>query len=95
MRGGEVPTVRSLAALCEILDLEFYVGSRRDPAPVDEERLRLAVQTALRAMESSGSSLGHPEAARLLVAVYQLIGSEGEMNAARVHELVQLLIEGR
>ena len=95
MRSGEVPTVKSLAALCETLDLDFYVGRRRDPAPVDGDRLRLAVETTLRAMESSGATLGHPETSRLVVAVYELIGSEGELNAARVQELVQLLIEGR
>lgn len=95
MRSGEVPTVNSLAALCETLDMDFYVGRRRDPAPVDEERLGLAVQTALRAIESSGHSLGHAEAARLVVAIYQLIGSEGAANAARVRELVRLVTEGR
>lgn len=87
--------MRILAALCETLDLDFHVGRRRAPAPVDGERLQPAVQTALRAMESADASRGHPKAARLVVAVHELIGSEGEVNSARVQELVQLLIEGR
>ena len=95
MRSGEVPTVERLAALCDVLDLDFYVGRRRDPAPVDEDRLQLAVETAVGALEASGHSLGHGEAARLVVAVYGLIGQEGAANAARVRELVGLVVEGR
>ena len=93
MRSGEVPTVERLAALCDVLDLDFHVGRRRDPAPVDEDRLQLAVKTAVGALEACGHSLGHGEAARLVVAIYGLIGQEGVANAARVRELVRVLIE--
>ena len=94
MRRGQVPTVERLRALCEVLDLEFYVGRRREPAPVDERRLELAVETAVRALEAKGKDASHGDTARLVVAVYQLIGEEGA-HAPRVRQLLRMVSEGR
>ena len=91
MRSGQVPTTERLAALCEVLELEFYVGPPRDAAPVDEERLGSAVQTAVRALDVKAEDVGAEDLARLVVAVYGLIGREGSANAARVRELVRIV----
>ena len=42
MRRGRSPTADRLRALCDVLDLEFYVGRRREPDPLDERRMELA-----------------------------------------------------
>ena len=42
MRRGRSPTADRLRALCDVLDLEFYVGRRREPDPLDERRVELA-----------------------------------------------------
>ena len=91
MRSGQVPTTERLAALCEVLELEFYVGPPRDSAPVDEERLGIAVQTAVRALDVNSQDVGPEDLASLVVAVYGLIGKEGSANTARVRELVRIV----
>ena len=90
MRSGRTPTVTRLADLCEVLDLEFYVGPQREGAPVDEERLLLALQTVGRALEAAGrGNAGLRDTAALVVAVYGLLGTQGELNAERVRALVE------
>ena len=91
MRRGEVPTVERIEALCEVLELEFYIGPQRDDAPIDEQRLELAVETAVRALEVKAEDSSPGDLARLVVAVYGLIGKEGSANAARVRELVRIV----
>ena len=39
---GRSPTADRLRALCDVLDLKFYVGRRREPDPLDERRMELA-----------------------------------------------------
>ena len=95
LRRGRPPTVDRLRAICEVLDLEFYVGRRRAPDPLDERRLELAVETAERGLAASGRTLSHPDKARFFVAVYQLIGEEhAPANAARVRQVLRM-VSGR
>ena len=95
MRRGRSPTADRLRALCEVLDLEFYVGRRREPDPLDERRLELAVETAERGLAASRRTLTHAEKARFFVAVYQLIGEEhAPANAARVRQVLRMMTEG-
>lgn len=95
LRRGRSPTADRLRALCEVLDLEFYVGPRRDPDPLDERRLELAVETAERGLAASGQTLSHADKARFLVAVYQLIGEEhAPANAARVRQVLRMVTKG-
>ena len=95
LRRGRAPTLDRVRALCEVLDLEFYVGRRREPDPLDERRLELAVETAERGLASSRRALTHAEKARFFVAVYQLIGEEhAPANAARVRQVLRMMTEG-
>ena len=95
LRRGRAPTVDRLRALCEVLDLECYVGPRRNPDPLDERRLELAVETAERGLAASGQTLSHADKARFFVAVYQLIGEEhAPANAARVRQMLRMVTKG-
>ena len=90
MRSGRIPTVTRLADLCDVLGLEFYVGPQREGAPVDEERLLLSLQTVGLALEAAGrGNAGLRDTAALVVAVYGLLGTQGEVNAERVRALVE------
>ena len=89
MRRGRVPSVDRVQALCEVLGLEFYVGPSRDEVPVDEERLALALTTAERGLESAGQGLEPAAKARLVIAVYALVGRGGATNAERVRALIR------
>ena len=89
MRRGYVTSVERFHALCEVLDLEFYVGPRREEAPVDERRLELAVEAAERGLAAGGGPLSYADKARLLVEVYQLLGKErGAASAERLQRLI-------
>ena len=95
IRRGRSPTADRLRALCDVLDLEFYVGRRREPDPLDERRMELAVETAERGLSASGQTLSHADKARFFVAVYQLIGEEhGPANAARVRQMLRMVSGG-
>ena len=94
MRRGEVPTLTRFRELCSVLDLEFFVGPRRDPAPVDEVRLQIAVETTEKAVEVSGATVTSAERAKLQVALYGLIGREGA-GAARIRTVLELLAQGK
>ena len=92
MRRGRSPTADRLRALSDVLDLDFYVGRRREPDPLDERRMELAVETAERGLAASGQTLNHADKARFFVAVYQLIGEEhGPANAARVRQVLRMV----
>lgn len=89
MRRGRVPSVERFRALCNALDLEFYVGPPRDRNPVDSQRLERAVETAENVLHAAGRKLTHSEKARVVSMVYDLIGDEaGYANARRVSQLV-------
>ena len=83
------------AALCEVLELESYVGPPRDSAPVDGDRLGLAVETAVLTLRERAEALRSGDLARLVVAAYALIGAEGSVNAERVHDLVRIAAGSR
>ena len=90
MRSGRIPTVTRLADLCEVLGLECYIGPQREGAPVDEERLLIALQTVGRALEAAGRGDARlADTAALVVAVYGLLGTQREVNAERVRALVE------
>ena len=46
IRRGRMPSVARLRVLCEVLELEFYIGPRREAGAIDERRLREAVASA-------------------------------------------------
>ena len=92
MRRGRVPSVDRFRALCRVLGLEFYVGRPREAVEVDEQRLELALEAAERGLSMNGREMDFPDKARLIAAVYQLIGKErGPADAARVRRVIGMV----
>jgi len=96
MRRGRVPSVERFRSLCQVLGLEFYVGSPRAERPVDAERLERALETTERALATTGRSMGLTDKARAVAAVYDLIGEgRGEVYTGRVVSLIEAVTRGR
>ena len=90
MRRGRVPSVERFRALCDALNLEFYVGPHRKVASVEARRLERALEIAERGLDSIGRRMSHSEKARVVSAIYDLIGVDPEpANGARVLELIE------
>lgn len=89
MRRGRVPSVESLQALCRVLELEFYVGTRRDPGAVDERRLEDALDAVERTLATHAIGLAPRDKARAVAALYALLDREREpVTAERVERLI-------
>ena len=96
MRRGRVPSVERIRSLCEVLDLEFYVGPPRAERPVDAERLERALETIERALVATGRTMSFGDKARAVAAVYDLIGEgRGRANSERVARLIEAVARGR
>ena len=96
MRRGRVPSVERVEALCQVLDLEFYVGPPRAERPVDAERLERALETTDRTLASTGRTMGYEDKARAVAAVYDLIGEgRGQVYTRRVVSLIEAVARGR
>ena len=92
MRRGQIPSVDRVQALCEVLELEFYIGPKRSTFTVDEERLALALETAERGLSRREPAMHVAQKAQLVAAVYELIGAErGPANAARLQRLIDVM----
>ena len=93
MRRGRVPSVERFRALCEVLDLEFYVGPHRDERPVDTIRLVQALEAAEHVLATKGRRVTRTEKARVVSAIYDLIGKgDGQSaNAARIVQLIDMV----
>ena len=92
MRRGRVPSVERFRALCEALNLEFYVGPRRQTDSVEARRLERALEIAEQGLESIGRTMNRTDRARFVSAVYDLIGADAESaNAARVLDLIEAI----
>ena len=90
IRRGRMPSVEKLRALCEVLDLDFYVGPRRPAGAVDEARLREAIASTERTLGAHGIALDLEARATAVAAVYDLLDRE---RAPAVAERVKRLIE--
>ena len=96
MRRGRVPSVERFRALCEVLGLEFYVGAQRPVGAVDPRRLERALETAERALATSGREMGHGDRARVVAAIYDLIGVRHEpAGTQRVVDLIEAMAESQ
>ena len=90
MRRGRVPSVKRFRALCEALDLEFYVGPRRVRDSVDAARLEQALETADQVLAETGRDLERADKAKAVSAIYDLIGEgRGRVGTARVVNLIE------
>ena len=82
-----------LAALCEVLDLEFYIGPPRvfDETGFDLACVVLALEALDRGFPDAARRLSVHERGQLLVAVYVLLGGEdARANAEQVSVLIAI-----
>ena len=93
MRRGKVPSFERLRALCDVLGLEFYVGRARTVggAELDVARVTLALEALEEGFADADRRLSLHDRARLLVAVYSLLGQSDPAAAPdRVRELIAI-----
>ena len=98
LRRGNVGSIEKFRTLCEVLDLEFYVGPRRKTGLVDERRLEQAIATLERVLLESDFVLDPEDKASVVAAVYGFIGEEQERSpatTARVMRLITAMTGGR
>ena len=89
MRRGQVPSVEKFRALCEVLELEFYVGAPREVGRVEEERLKRAIETSEHSLRKEGLELEPQDKAQVVAAVYDLIGPDrSQSTVRRVRQLI-------
>ena len=89
MRRGQVPSVEKFRALCEVLELEFYVGAPREVGRVEEERLKRAIETSEHSLREEGLELEPQDKAQVVAAVYDLIGPDrSQSTMRRVRQLI-------
>ena len=95
MRRGQVPSVEKFRRLCAVLGLEFYVGPPREVGMVEGERLKQAIETTERSLREDGVELEPEDKAKVLCAVYDLIGGErSPASVARVKQLITGITAG-
>ena len=96
MRRGRLPSVERLQALCEVLDLEFYIGPPRQSPMIDERRLEDAVVSTERTLATHAITLEWRAKARAIVAVYELLDQErAPASATHVKRLIDALTSGK
>ena len=92
IRRGRMPSLERLKALCEVLELDFYVGPRRRAGAVDVGRLREAIASTERTLGAHGLVLELEARADAIAAVYDLLDRErAPATAQRVQELIEAL----
>ena len=74
IRRWRLPSVERLNVLCEVLELEFYIGPAREAGAIDERRLREAVASTERTLGARGVALA-PEAKADAIAAISTICS--------------------
>ena len=77
IRRGRMPSLERLNALCEVLDLDFYVGPRRHAGAIDVRRLREAIASTERTLGAHGIALQLEARADAIAAVYDLLDRAG------------------
>ena len=92
LRRGRMPSVERLQVLCEVLELEFYIGPAREAGAIDERRLREAVASTERTLGARGIALEPDAKADAVAAIYDLLDRErSPATAARVEQLIEAL----
>ena len=92
LRRGREPRLAQLKALCEVLELEFYIGPKRKVGAVDELRLEEALEATERTLKAHAVRPGARDWARAVAALYELLDRTREpATAQRVERLIEAL----
>ena len=96
LRRGYITSIEKFRNLCEVLDLEFYVGPKRELGAVDERRLEQAIATFERALLGTGYVRDPEDKARTLAALYALdLDQHSPASAAQVKTILAAMTGGR
>ena len=96
LRRGYVSSLEKFRTLCEVLELEFYVGPRREVGAVDERRLEAAIATVEHTLAETHFVLDPEDKAGVVGAVYSFIGeARSPATTARVKRLIGAMTAGR
>ena len=96
LRRGYVTSLEKFRNLCRVLDLDFYVGPKREPGVVDERRLEKAIATLERVLLETGYVLDPDDKASVLAALYALnLDERSPAAAARVKAMLSAMTGGR
>ena len=96
LRRGYVSSLEKFRTLCEVLELEFYVGPRRVVGSVDERRLEEAIATFEQVLAESHVVLDPEDKASTVAAVYAFIGeTRSPATITRVKRLIRAMTGGR
>ena len=91
LRRGSGTSVQKMRALCEVLDLEFYIGPRREFAALDDDRLVAAIEAFDRVCGDIEltMSVNRHDRARAIGAIYGLL-LHADMPVERSPEFVRM-----
>ena len=96
MRRGRAPSVERFRALCQALELEFYVGPPRGEGHVDTMRLARALKATEEALAATSRRMSHTDKSDAVAAVYDLMGrGRGQATTRRIAELIQAVARAR
>ena len=96
--------VSTAEALCRELDLEFYIGPPRPPAPpenlnnppvhsdnpIDKALLKTAIETCERGLDEIDRELEAGKKAEMVLAIYDLLG-DNESSTDNKNNIVKLI----
>ena len=96
LRRGYVTSIEKFRNLCVILDLEFYVGPKREAGAVDERRLEQTITTLERVLLETSYVLDPEDKASALAALYALnLDQRSPAAAAQVKAILSAMTGGR
>ena len=96
LRRGYFTSLEKFRNLCEILELEFYVGPKREPGAVDERRLEHAIATLERVLAESDFVLDPEDKASAVAAIYAFtLDERSPATTARVRRILAAMSGGR
>lgn len=96
LRRGYVTSLAKFRSLCEILDLEFYVGPKREAGAIDERRLEQAIATLERVLLDSDFVLHPEDKASAITALYAFtLDEHTPATTARVERILAAMAGGR
>lgn len=87
MRRGRVPSVERFRALCEVLDLEFYVGRPRIAGLLNQRPLEEAIEIAENALAAAGMKVRPADKAGLVYVLYAQLLRDASAEAKSELEL--------
>ncbi len=96
LRRGYFTSLAKFRNLCEILELEFYVGPKREPGAIDERRLEQAIATLERVLVESDFVLDPEDKASAVAALYAFnLDDPSPATTTRVKRILSAMTGGR